>query len=101
MSLTSQDLKAIKTIVDDTVRISTDIVRQEIKASEARTDKKLDALEVRVETKIEAMGQRLEAKMDAMEDRILQGVSDTLQEHVYPKFDDHEKRLTKLETKTA
>lgn len=89
-----EELKAFKeavdTSMDDKLRIQTDLLRQEIKASEFRTDKK-----------IEALGQNLETKMDAMENRILQGVSDTIEEHVYPKLDDHEKRITKLETKTA
>jgi hypothetical protein len=98
MSLTPQDLQSIKTIVDDTVRISTDILRQEIKASENRV---ITQLRQETDKKIDSLEHRLVSKIDENEDRILQGVSDTLDAHVYPKFDDHERRLTKLETKTA
>ncbi len=71
--------EAVDTSIDDRLRIQTDILRQEIKASEVRTDRKLET----------------------MENRILEGVHDTLEEMVKPKFDDHEQRLSRLETKTA
>lgn len=67
----------------DEGRSNRDFVRQEIQASEKRVTDKL-------------MGE-----IQATEQRIVDSVSDVLSGSVLPQLDNHEQRLTKLETKPA
>lgn len=66
-------------MMDDKFRIFADVVKQEIQASEVRTDHKLEA----------------------MERRIIENTNSFMNDGVLPQVDDHEKRITRLETKPA
>ncbi len=63
--------------IDDKHRDTVDLVQQEIRASEARTDKKLDQ----------------------MKTEILTSTAEILDDHVLGKVDDHENRIMNLEDK--
>lgn len=66
--------------VDNKFRINTDMIRQEIRASETRV-------------KIE-----LRQEMAQMKDEVVTGVAQILDNHTLPTLDNHEVRLTRLET---
>ncbi|MEK7183451.1 MAG: hypothetical protein AAB776_02325 [Patescibacteria group bacterium] len=65
--------------IADEGRSSRDFTKQEIQASE----------------------HRLKAYVDEKTDVVLSALSHTIDNEIQPKFEDHEQRLTKLETKTA
>ena len=71
-----EELKAFKdaidTSMDDKLRIQADILRQEIKASAKQT-----------------------------KDEVIEAVAEMLDTSLVPQLDNHERRLIKLETKTA
>lgn len=90
MALTEQDLQAIQTVVklnnvallqavDDKFRINNDILMQEMRALEHRA--KLDS--------------------DKNKQDIIEAIGDMIDTGLLPQIDNHEKRITKLETKTA
>lgn len=74
MNLNAEDLKAIKSIVsetvDDKLRIQSDLLRQETRASEHR-----------------------------IKTEIIAGVTDFIDDNLLPNIQDHEDRLIKLESK--
>ena len=82
-NLSKESLLAIKEIVEttvkDEVRTSTDLLRQEIRA--AKTE--------------------LRQEMREMDNRIMGAISDVYDGLLRPRFDNHERRITKLETKIA
>ena len=92
--LSPKSLQAFKEIVQttvaDEVRVATDILRQEIRASEKRTDDKLVAME-----------QRMDTKLTDTEDRIMGAMSDIFADDVKPTLTDHNRRITKLEAQRA
>lgn len=65
--------------IHDSAKNTKDLLVQEIKASEARTD----------------------IKLEAMEERILTGVAEILDERILPQIDNHERRIIGLEAKAA
>lgn len=90
MSITKKDLDDLQNniiqAIDDRFRLNNDMLRQEMRAMENRMEQKLD---------------NLDSKINNAKDEILTGVGEMLDGQVIPQIDDHEVRITRLETKTA
>jgi len=86
-----QQIKMLKTVVQqvvkDEIRINNDILFQEIKASEHR-----------VKTELRA---QLHQVVGQAKHETIEAVAEMINGSLVPQLDDHEQRLTKLETNPA
>ena len=89
-SLRHELMDAVKQTVADQAELIIDQTRSEMRASENR-----------LMTEIRATENRLEAKIDAVKVEIVDEVSDLIGNSIVSQIDDHEVRITKLETKIA
>jgi len=103
MSLNDKDLKAIKNVVNDSIESNNDklidqvkdIVEFSIEKSEQRTDSKFEGINKRFE--------KLEDELHSFREEMHREISDiaSTNREFLAKLDNHETRISKLETKIA
>ncbi len=110
MSLTKDDLKAIKGIVDTSVNTAVDAlalqtaqgfaeVHGKIDTVEKRLDKKVDDVELRLGRRIDGVEERLSAKIQEVDDKL--SVKDLKLENTVQRVDELESAVSRLKPKAA
>jgi hypothetical protein len=107
MDLSSNDLQAIKGIVETSVETAVVkavnstvplVVKKEMSVFRADLEQVLDD-KLRIQT--DMLRQEIQASESRIKKEIISEVADFIEGSLLPQIDDHENRITKLETKPA
>lgn len=102
MALDRNDLQLMEEMVGRVVKTETASLRHELMDAVKQTV--ADQAELIIDqtrSEMRASENRLEAKIDAVKVEIVDEVSDLIGNSIVSQIDDHEVRITKLETKIA
>lgn len=93
-----KQLKTLQTVVSEAVKVNNEYLLQEMD-DKFRINNGILRQEIRA-VKTELRGE-FRQEMVQMKDDIITGIGEILDNHVLPQIDNHEVRLTTLETKMA